>query len=110
LDAIQRGEAPSWSRAEAEAMLAADRGDMDRVVEFATAHGLTVIESSPERRSVRVAGTVAQMEAAFGVRLQNCEIGGREYMCYEGPLSIPAALDGVIVAVLGLDQRPAARR
>ena len=50
------------------------------------------------------------MEAAFGVRLQNCEIGGREYICYEGPLSIPAALDGIIVAVLGLDQRPAARR
>jgi kumamolisin len=110
LDAIQRGEAPAWSREEAEAMLAADPRDLDRVAEFAAADGLTVIESSLARRSVRVAGSVAQMEAAFGVRLQTCEIGGRGYICYEGPLSIPAALDGIIVAVLGLDQRPAARR
>jgi len=91
-------------------MLSADRGDMDRVTEFAAAHGLTIVESSLARRSVQVAGTVTQMEAAFSVRLQTCEIGGREYICYEGPLSIPAALDGIIVAVLGLDQRPAARR
>jgi kumamolisin len=78
-------------------MLAADPGDLDRVTEFAAAQALTVVESSPARRSVRVAGTVAQMEAAFGVRLETCEIGGREYICYEGPLSIPAALDGIIV-------------
>jgi kumamolisin len=110
IDAIQRGEAPGLSREEAQAALEADPKDFDRVTGFAAAHGLTVIESSPARRSLRVAGTVAQMEAAFGTRLRSCEMGGREYICYEGALSIPAALDGIIVAVLGLDQRPVARR
>jgi len=50
------------------------------------------------------------MEAAFGTRLRTSEIAGRNYICYEGALSIPAELEGVIVAVLGLDERPVARR
>jgi kumamolisin len=110
VDAILRGEAPAMSREEATASLGADPKDFERVMEFATAEGLTLVESDLARRSIRVAGTAAQMEAAFGTRLRSCEIAGREYICYEGALSIPAELEGVIVAVLGLDQRPVARR
>jgi kumamolisin len=80
------------------------------VTAFAAAQGLTILEADRARRSVRVAGRVAQMEAAFGAWLRLCESGGREYICYEGTLSIPAKLEGIIVAVLGLDQRPVARR
>jgi kumamolisin len=110
LDAILRGEAPALSREEAAASLGADPEDFDRVTAFAAAAGLTVVESNSARRSVRVAGTVARMEVAFDIRLLTCEIAGHIYICYEGALSIPAELDGIIVAVLGLDQRPVARR
>jgi kumamolisin len=110
LDAILRGEAPAMSREEAAASLGADPADLERVSQFAESHGLAVIESSLARRSVHVAGTVAQMEAAFGTKLHSCEAGGRPYICYEGALTIPAELDGIIVAVLGLDQRPVAKR
>lgn len=110
VEAILRGQAPSMSREEAATALAADPEEFDKVAAFAAARGLTVIESSPARRSLRVGGTVAQMEAAFGVRLRACEIGGRTYICYEDRLSIPAGLEGIIVGVLGLDQRPVARR
>ena len=110
VDAILRGQAPALSREEAAASLGADPADVERVTAFADTEGLTIIETNLARRSVRVSGTVAQMESAFSVRLQLCEAGGREYICYEGALSIPAELEGIIVAVLGLDQRPVARR
>jgi kumamolisin len=110
VDAILRGEAPALSREEAATSMGADPADLDRVTAFAAAEELTVLEVSPARRSVRVAGTVAQMEAAFGTRLRSCEIDGRVYVCYEGVLSVPAELARIIEAVLGLDQRPAARR
>jgi kumamolisin len=110
VDAILRGQAPALSREEAAASLGADPADVERVTAFAATQGLTIVEADLARRSVRVAGSVAQMEAAFGARLRLCESGGREYICYEGALSIPAELEGIIVAVLGLDQRPVARR
>jgi len=110
LDAILRGEAAAMSREEATAALGADPEDFDRVTAFAEGEGLSVVESSLARRSVRVVGPVARMEAAFGTRLRACEIAGRVYICYEDALSIPAELEGVVVAVLGLDQRPVARR
>lgn len=110
VDAILRGQAPALSREEAAASLGADPADVERVSAFAATEGLTIIEANLARRSVRVSGTVAQMESAFGVRLRLCGGGGREYICYEGTLSIPAEIEGIIVAVLGLDQRPVARR
>jgi len=76
-------------------------------MEFAASAGLTIVESSLAKRSVRVSGTVAQMQAAFGVTPRSAA-GGAFF--YEGALTIPAALEGIVTAVLGLDQRPVARR
>ncbi len=50
------------------------------------------------------------MDDAFGVKL--CWVTdskGDRYMSYKGPLYIPKPLAGVVVAVLGLDQRPVAK-
>ena len=110
VEAILRGEAPALSRKEAAALVGADPTDMERVTSFVTAEGLTILEADLARRAVRVEGTVSGMEAAFGARLRACEVGNREYIYYEGPLSIPADLEGIIVGVLGLDQRPVAPR
>ena len=110
VEAILRGEAPALSREEAAASVGADPTDIERVTSFAAAEGLTILEANLPRRAVRVEGTVSQMEAAFGARLRACEVAKHEYICYEGPLSIPADLEGIIVGVLGLDQRPVARR
>ena len=102
---ILRGEAAPLSPAEAAASLGAALDDLRRVTDFAAAYGLTVIESSQARRSLRVSGTVAQMETAFGVKLLQAASG---HFFYEGALTIPADLGGVISGVLGLDQRPVA--
>jgi kumamolisin len=109
IDAILRGEAPPLSRGQAATALGADPADLQLVTSFAESYGLSVLETSAARRSVRVSGTVAQMESAFATTLETCETAGHSYTCYDGVLSIPASLDGIIVAVLGLDQRPVAR-
>jgi kumamolisin len=104
-----RGEAPAIPREQAAELLGTDPEDLQRVADFAASFGLTVTESSPQKGSVAVAGSVSQMESAFGIKLLACDMGGNIYVTYEGVLTIPAALDQIVAAVLGLDQRPVAR-
>jgi kumamolisin len=86
----------------------ADPADLQKVEAFARAHGLTVVESSAPRRSVVLRGTVAQMNAAFGVALKRYQSGTTSYRGHDGSISVPAELSGVVQAVLGLDDRPQA--
>jgi kumamolisin len=97
------------SRAEFARRHGASRADMDAVREFAEAHGLAVVQEDPGRRTMVLAGTVAQFDDAFGIQLQHCSHPGGTYRGRTGPVNIPAELDGVIEAVLGLDSRPQAR-
>ncbi len=84
--------------------------DIARVETFALAAGLTVLEVCRARRSVWVTGTIAQFEAAFGVVLERYrDPQGNEYRLRSGPIMIPADLEGVILGVFGLDNRPQAR-
>jgi kumamolisin len=90
--------------------IGADPQDVAAVRDFAVQNGLTVTEENPAARTMRIEGTVEQMDAAFGVKIARFENpNGQQYLSYQGPISIPASLQGIIVAVLGLDQRPAAR-
>ena len=97
------------SRDEAAQSLGADPEDLRRIEEFANAHGLAVTECNAQQRSVKISGTAAQMEAAFGVKLQLCRSGSQSYLCYDAPLTVPTSLAGTVEGVLGLDQRPIAR-
>jgi len=106
---VMRGDAPAIPREQAAEFLGTDPEDLQRVADFAGSVGLTVTESSPQKGTVGVSGTVLQMESAFGIKLLSCEMGGNVYITYEGVLTIPAALDQIVAAVLGLDQRPVAR-
>ncbi len=76
--------------------------------------GLTVTEVHVGSRRVKVSGTVAALSAAFGTTLtqvtsDHLGSGPANHRYRSGSLSIPSALDGVVVAVLGLDDRPVAR-
>jgi kumamolisin len=82
--------------------------DLDKVESFARAHGLAVVERSAARRSVVLRGSVAAMNAAFGVALKRCRAGDATYRGREGALSVPSDLAEVVTAVLGLDNRPQA--
>jgi kumamolisin len=87
----------------------ASPGDMAAVVNFAKQHDLAVVQQDPSRRAVVLSGTVAQFNQAFGVELQQFEYAGGSYRGRTGPIMLPKELDGIVDAVLGLDNRPAAR-
>ena len=93
----------------------ADPADVDLVRQTLGALGLEVTEVHASTRRVKVAGTIGALSSAFGVTLQQVsspdpKTGESVMHRYrEGPLFVPAALDGVVLAVLGLDTRPQAR-
>jgi kumamolisin len=97
------------SREEFARQFGADPADIAAVRTFAANHGLSVVAEHPERRTVLLAGTVAQLEAAFGVKLQRCQHGSGTYRGRQGVIQLPAELAGIVEAVLGLDNRPQAR-
>ncbi|MGO8672173.1 MAG: protease pro-enzyme activation domain-containing protein [Capsulimonadaceae bacterium] len=89
----------------------ASRADADTVARVLSRYGIRVEQEQLDTWSIRVSGTVAQMEAAFQPRLgiyYNAEQG--EFRGRESTLRIPAELDGIVKAVLGFDQRRVARR
>ncbi len=87
----------------------ADSADIAAVEKFATAHGLTIVQEHAGQRTVKLAGTVAQFTAAFGVDLQRFEYPGGSYRGRVGTVQLPEELSGAVEAVLGLDNRPVAR-
>jgi len=86
----------------------ADEADLARVRRFVTESGMRVESADAATRSVDAEGTVAQVNAAFGVSLGRYEVGGLAYRGREGTLRLPSELAGAVEAVLGLDDRPQA--
>jgi kumamolisin len=107
---LAKGERPArhLSREEFAQQHGADPADIAKVRQFASAHGLTVVEEDAARRTVVLSGTVAQFNDAFEVDLQTFEHPGGTYRGRTGPIHLPDELQGVVTAVLGLDNRPQA--
>ncbi|HTR18227.1 MAG TPA: S53 family peptidase [Acetobacteraceae bacterium] len=97
------------SREEFARQFGADSADIAAVKKFAAAHGLSVVQEDAARRTMVLSGTVAQFNAAFGVDLQQFEHAGGSYRGRVGGVQLPDELQGRVEAVLGLDDRPAAR-
>src|SRR5690242_12945857 len=105
------GDAPAGaSRDEISDARRATDADVQAVVDFANANGLEVVEQHHHRRTVVLRGPASAMQRAFDVTLERYEgPGGESHRGRVGPLSVPANLSDVVVAVLGLDDRPQAR-
>ena len=113
-DRLQRlakgeGAADRLSRPEFARHHGAGRADLDAVRDFAESHGLAVVQEHSGRRTIVLAGTVAHFNDAFGVDLLRYSHPDGTYRGHRGPVQIPAELDGIVEAVLGLDDRPQAR-
>ena len=108
---LGRGDRSSGhlTREEFGRQFGADPADVAVIRTFAANHQLSVVNEHPERRAVILAGTVAQLETAFGVKLHRCEHPSGNYRGRQGFIQLPAELNGVVEAVLGLDNRPQAR-
>src|SRR6202046_4075977 len=90
---------------------AADPAAVTLVRAFAKEFGLTVEKGTPkpERRTIKLTGTVTAMQKAFGVTLAEKILDGNTYRVREGSILLPAELAGAVDAVLGLDNRPQAQ-
>jgi kumamolisin len=76
--------------------------------------GIEVVSRDPARRLMIISGTVSALSAVFGTSLSMVSSPGPDgadvrHRYREGGLRIPAELEGIVVAVLGLDDRPQAR-
>ena len=89
----------------------ADPAAITLVRTFAKEFGLTVEKGTPkpERRIIKLTGTVTAMQKAFGVTLTQKVLDGNTYRVREGSILLPAELAGAVEAVLGLDNRPQAQ-
>ncbi|HUK70541.1 MAG TPA: S53 family peptidase [Streptosporangiaceae bacterium] len=91
-----------------------DPADIARIRDVLAAYGLEVTDADASSRRVRVAGTVSELAEVFGASLSRVSsshpTAGRTVHRYRvGSLRLPAQLDGIVTAVLGLDDRPQAR-
>lgn len=77
-----------------------------KVRRFAEKYGMRVTSADALRFRVQISARRSEAERAFGTRLNLVEHDGRAYHCPARPPKVPAALAGIVEAVLGLDQRP----
>ena len=103
------------STEELAASYGTDPADIDQVREILAGYGLEVTGAYPGSRRVKVTGTAAQLTRTFGTILRRVSspapagTGRVEHRYREGSLLVPAGLEGIVLAVLGLDDRPQAR-
>jgi len=111
-DMLKPGAAPMpiLSHDEFDKRYAADSKDIAKIRKFARENGLSVVHEIPSRRSVMLAGTVADFNKAFDVSLKTYQHANGTYRGRLGPIKIPAGISDIVEGVFGLDNRPVAKR
>jgi len=102
------GERTIPTRESLAASRGADPKDLAKIETFAHTHHLTVREASIPKRTLRLAGTAADMCRAFGVTLRKYKAKDLAYRGREGYLYVPGELSEIVEGVFGLDNRPVA--
>lgn len=88
----------------------ASQEDIEKVGQAFEKFGLKVSHSSAAARTVRLTGTVEQMENAFLVKLFNYAHESGNYRGRSGQLQVPSEVKDIVTGVFGLDNRRVARR
>jgi kumamolisin len=103
------------SRSELADAYGANSADVELVSQTLGGFGLEITATDKASRRVKVAGRASTLTEAFGTTLRQARSTGPgrsgevEHRYREGALQVPAALDGIVIAVLGLDNRPQVR-
>ncbi|MGW3492875.1 S53 family peptidase [Streptomyces sp. NPDC001020] len=92
------------SAKDAQARFGATKAQIAAVTNWLTASGLKVTDTTAHY--LTVTGDAAAVEKAFGARLHNYAKGKRTYRAPARTASVPAALDGAVLTVTGLDNAP----
>jgi kumamolisin len=78
------------------------RSDHAALIKWLEANGLSVKKAYDNRLTVRVVGTVAQVQAALGVEFAKVSADGQEYIAAKTAPSIPQFLTGFVLGINGL--------
>ncbi|MBT1002621.1 peptidase S53 [Paenarthrobacter sp. DKR-5] len=113
-DLPEEALAAPMSREEFAAAHGASPADLQLAVETFTRLGAEVLAADQPSRRIRLGGTVELLSTIFGTSLDDVTSSGPHggtvtHRHRTGGLRVPAVLDGVVTAVLGLDDRPQAR-
>jgi kumamolisin len=84
----------------------ADQAEIDKVAAFAKSAGLQVLECDAARRSVVVRGSVAAVNKAFAVKLNDYQYERGKYRSHDGAVYLPSGVARYVQAVVGLTNRP----
>jgi kumamolisin len=89
----------------------ATESDTQALAIFAEANGLRIVRIDAARRSVVLAGSVSQLNAAFGVQLTQYRLQGQVFrgLSADSVVRVPPALANSVVGVFGLENFPVAR-
>jgi len=109
LAALGDGSHEPLTRAQFATQYGASTADLAAIDAFAHHFGLTVVESSAEKRTVRLSGTVDELRRAFGVQLGVYRQGRTRFRGRRGSVRLPDEIIDLVAGVFGLDDRPAAR-
>ncbi|HEU5422311.1 MAG TPA: protease pro-enzyme activation domain-containing protein, partial [Nitrolancea sp.] len=109
--AVSDPSSPSYGNyltpAQFRQQFAPSAGDTNSVRSWLQSQGFSVVYTPQNNHYISAEGTVAQVESAFGVQLNEYTVAGATLRAPDGPLSIPAALAGSVAGIIGIDQTQA---
>ncbi|MBV8728916.1 MAG: S8/S53 family peptidase [Acidobacteriia bacterium] len=78
------------------------QSDIAKIVEWLTEHELAITSVARARNAITVSGTVDRIQAAFQTQIHTFVLGSQTYYANASPPSLPAAFQGIILAIHGL--------
>ncbi len=76
---------------------------VQQVVSFLQGQGLTVTSIAPNNLLIDATGSVAQVEQAFNIQINNYQMGNQTFYANATPPSVPASISSLITSIGGLD-------
>src|SRR5262249_55842594 len=77
---------------------------VQQVVSFLQAQGLTVTSIAPNNLLINAAGSVAQVEQAFNIQINNYQLGNQTFYANATSPSTPASISPLSASMGGLDK------
>jgi kumamolisin len=105
-DGVLNGTSPILTRDEFNDAFGATDQDVYLISSFARQYGIIVTNSHSPSATVTLLGHVGSFNSAFNITIQSVTIPDQTFLSYDGIISIPDNLVGVIEYVMGFGRTP----
>ena len=102
-DQIIAGQAVNLTIEEFSNQFAASNQDIDQLLTFAEFFGMTIVEAHADSATVKLIASVAVLNTAFNITIEQTIIDDQLYFGHSQPIGIPEELSGIIEHIFGLD-------